>query len=176
MRDIVLIQIGDIGNVTALFQAIKEALENSFPLKCSFGEKIALPIKAWNSIRFQYRAEDFLLVPKKKGGMALAIADVDIYSGRLNFVFGLASSMEKSAVISLYRLHPEFYGKQDGDLCLKRARKEAVHEVGHLFSLGHCPSLSCVMSFSNSIMDVDRKEERLCKRCKGILERKQDRR
>lgn len=174
MKDLILIQIGDIEDASIILQGIKEALEDNFPLKCSFEEKIEVPLKAWNSIRGQYRAEEFLLVPRKKGEIALAITDVDLYSGRLNFAFGLASTMERSAVISLYRLHPEFYGKQDEELFLKRVRKEAVHEVGHLFGLGHCLNLECVMSFSNSIMDVDGKEEGLCKRCGNLLKKRGD--
>jgi len=172
MKDLWLIQVGEIENASILFQVIKEALESSFPLKCSFGEKQEVPLKAFDSNRGQYRAEDFLFLPKKKGELALAITDVDIYSGKLNFVFGLASSMERSAVISFYRLHPEFYGSQDKELFLKRAKKEAVHEVGHLFGLDHCKNLECVMSFSNSIGDVDRKEERLCQRCEDLIKKR----
>jgi hypothetical protein len=38
-----------------------------------------------------------------------------------------------------------------------------------LHGLGHCPDPLCVMSFSNTIRDVDRKNARLCPRCKSRL-------
>ena len=169
MKDLVLVQIGDIKDATVILQGIKEALEANFPLRCSLGKKVPLPLQAWNSRRGQYRVQEFLRLPKKRGELALGITDVDIYSRELNFVFGSASIAEGSVVISLYRLHPEFYGQQDEELFLRRTRKEAVHEVGHLFGLSHCPNPACVMSFSNSISDVDRKGEKLCERCEKII-------
>jgi hypothetical protein len=38
-----------------------------------------------------------------------------------------------------------------------------------MHGLGHCPDPLCVMSFSNTIRDVDRKSARLCPRCKFRL-------
>jgi archaemetzincin len=47
--------------------------------------------------------------------------------------------------------------------------KETLHELGHILGLEHCPNPRCVMSFSNSIYDVDRKEARFCEMCKKKL-------
>ena len=194
----VLVQIGEIRcpAASAIFQGIKEALEAHLPVKCSILEERAeLPSRAWDGRRGQYRVQGFLRLLKglsptqrsisgpgsgRESGkpapiLVLGITDVDIYSAGLNFVFGSASTSEGVAVISLYRLNPGFYyqGRRpdldDEGLLLRRARKEAVHEVGHLLGLGHCPDPGCVMSFSNSILDVDRKGEELCGRCRGLI-------
>lgn len=50
-----------------------------------------------------------------------------------------------------------------------RAVKEAVHELGHTYGLGHCRNPRCVMSFSNSLRDVDRKERDFCPSCRRKL-------
>jgi len=48
---------------------------------------------------------------------------------------------------------------------------EAVHELGHAFGLQHCGNPECVMFFSNSIMDTDRKGWHLCQQCRARLPR-----
>jgi archaemetzincin len=98
----------------------------------------------------------------------LAIVDHDLYVPELNFVFGEAG--QKVAVISLTRLRQEFYRlPQDQNLFYKRALTEAVHELGHTYGLGHCRNLHCVMFFSNSLMDTDRKGPEFCPECKTKL-------
>lgn len=100
----------------------------------------------------------------------LGIADVDLYAPGLNFVFGEADSILDVAIISLYRLRPEFYGRPpDETLFINRAVKEMVHELGHTFGLLHCSNPNCVMHFSNSLADTDIKEETFCSNCRPRL-------
>jgi hypothetical protein len=88
----------------------------------------------------------------------------------LNFVFGLADPSSRCAIISLARLYPEFYGQpRNPGLFKARAVKEAVHELGHLLGLGHCPDPACVMAFSNSLGDTDRKGPGFCAPCRELL-------
>lgn len=119
-----------------------------------------LPREGWSRSRRQYLASALMaLVPVPAlGNRALGIADADLYAPGLNFVFGLADIEGRRAVISLQRLRPEFYGSPPGDaLFLQRAVKEAVHELGHTYGLGHCRDPRCVMFFSNTLHDTDLK-------------------
>jgi len=73
-------------------------------------------------------------------------------------------------VIALPRLRQSFYDlPEDEALFHQRAVKEAVHELGHTYGLGHCRNPHCVMSFSNSLLDVDRKERDFCFPCRRKL-------
>lgn len=68
-------------------------------------------------------------------------------------------------------LRQEFYNlPRDQGLFHKRVLTEAVHELGHTYGLGHCKNLRCVMFFSNSLVDTDRKGPEFCPDCKKQLE------
>ncbi|WP_236953667.1 hypothetical protein [Methanocaldococcus bathoardescens] len=42
---------------------------------------------------------------------------------------------------------------------------EFIHEISHVLGLMHCKNKRCVMSFSNSIIDVDLKDWKYCEKC-----------
>ena len=53
---------------------------------------------------------------------------------------------------------------------IERIIKEAVHELGHTFSIRHCSDSSCVMHYCRSLNDVDNKKIRMCRYCSVMLE------
>ena len=70
------------------------------------------------------------------------------------------------AYFTCWHLRQEFYGlPRDKNLFRERALKEAVHELGHTYGLGHCPDSTCVMHFSNSLPDTDLKGWKFCPDC-----------
>jgi len=92
--------------------------------------------------------------------------DADMFAFGLNYVFGEAYALGAAALVSLWRLKPEFCRDQPNkSLYLLRAQKEAVHELGHTLGVKHCPRSLCVMHFSNSIFDTDKKQNLLCDDC-----------
>ncbi|MHA1792995.1 MAG: archaemetzincin family Zn-dependent metalloprotease [Promethearchaeota archaeon] len=103
----------------------------------------------------------------------LGIIQGDLYSDTnpaLNFIFGEAQVGKNSCVISICRLRPEFYGSSpDPDLLNQRILKEAIHELGHVLGLMHCKDPSCLMYFSNTIWDSDKKNISFCRNCKDKL-------
>lgn len=125
-------------------------------------KEVSIPAQAFNPQRGQYRANVLLdQARRKRSEHVLAVTSLDLYAGNLNFVFGLAELPGKAAVISFYRLH----FAADGERFKSRAVKEAIHELGHTFGLRHCTNPRCVMTFSNSLADTDRKATRFCIEC-----------
>lgn len=157
-----------------ILQRIAEGLTRIFPDTKSIviAEPMALPTSTFDRKRNQYHSTSILskmrsdTKDKKSFVPLLGVVDADIYSDELTYVFGEAFTSGKVALISLWRLRPQFYGA-DEDLSLYdlRVLKEAVHEVGHTLGLQHCQRSFCVMHFSNSIFDTDRKQSLLCDQC-----------
>ncbi|HWQ18832.1 MAG TPA: archaemetzincin family Zn-dependent metalloprotease [Methanotrichaceae archaeon] len=130
-------------------------------------EPIGVPASACDPARKQYSGSALLSAIPDMDQPVLGITGVDIYADGLNYIFGIASG--NKALISLKRLNPEYYGQEsDEDLLKVRALKEAMHELGHVFGLAHCPDKGCVMHFSNSIIDTDIKDWRYCGWCDGM--------
>jgi archaemetzincin len=135
-------------------------------------ETLPLPEEAYSKTRQQYRSDVILRAIRNFSethnifNRILGIVDIDLFVPRLNFVFGEAEYPGKASVISLWRLRPEFYGRNsDNQVVVERGTKEAVHELGHTLGLKHCDNPFCAMYFSNSIFETDRKQSLFCNRC-----------
>ena len=136
-----------------------------------------IPVQLFDKQRKQWKSNTILqwlsdmFKPSSKSTRLLAICDFDAYSDELNFVFGETYVDGSILAIYLPRLRQEFYGlKPDQPVFYQRLVKEAVHELGHSFGLGHCKNIKCVMHFSNSLSDTDIKTSHLCNICKGDLD------
>jgi archaemetzincin len=92
----------------------------------------------------------------------LGVADVDLYVPELNFVFGEADADRGVALFSLARLRTIGADERARTIFLKRAATEAVHELGHTYGLDHCANSRCVMWFSNTLAETDRKGTAMC--------------
>lgn len=172
MKEIVLVPVGE-GEWDVLLP-VMAAVEDALGRPCRLGGSQPHPTRAYDRRRDQYLASAILSalreVEEPGAERLLGVADLDLYAPGLNFVFGQASMGGREAVIALPRLRQRFYGLPD-DPALFQARvvKEAIHELGHTYGLGHCRDVGCVMSFSNSLWDVDRKSHRFCPACRRKL-------
>lgn len=176
-----MIQIVTIGDIQPkLLRDLASKIEKTFlPFTegCLLGASLEMPPAAYDAKRRQHDANLILervfhRVPGENRVLALTTHDLYTSSVNFNFIFGQAQCPGRVALVSLYRLNPEFYGQSDDGIFFERATKEAIHELGHTFWLGHCPDPSCVMCFSNSILDVDRKKPVFCKTCQRKLYRR----
>jgi archaemetzincin len=149
--------------------AVEGALASAFGVQVVVGPTFAVPPTSLDGARAQYLADAVLgAVPLPDGaGFSLGLVAVDLYTHGLSFVFGMACG--RRALVSINRLGSDLPGPRGQALLLLRAITEAVHEVGHLFGLGHCRDRDCAMFFSNTLADTDRKGPTLCSRCRAVL-------
>jgi archaemetzincin len=167
----VVIPIGQVDR--DLLALVADYLTQAYEPVWEIGPGLPCPPNAYNRRRCQYQASALLGVLRRvvrSSQWSLGVADLDYYVPGLSFVFGLASLAEHCALIALPRLRQEFYGlPQDDRLFEQRVVKEAIHEIGHVCGLEHCPDPRCVMHFSNSLADTDAKSHQLCQRCREKL-------
>ncbi len=164
-----------VGRVTPeVLVGIQEGLVKTFPDIHAAIIKYVLPIPqgAFDKKRNQYHSDIILgelkafSSKKPEFNRILGVVDVDIFASGLKYVFGEAYVEGGAALISVWRLKPEFYRDKPNMVLYKlRALKEALHELGHTLGIQHCPRSMCVMHFSNSIFDTDRKQNLLCDEC-----------
>lgn len=121
----------------------------------------------WSAGREQYRADRIIghlanSVPRHSLGL-FGLVGRDMYSGDLNFVFGLALLHRRASVHSLHR-----YDGTHQQLLL-RSLKLSAHELGHLFGIRHCVFYRCVMNGTNSLHESDGAPLHLCPACLAKL-------
>jgi archaemetzincin len=166
----VKITLKPLGNIAdEIMEELKDRVGGVFHCPVEIRVGFSDLAQAYNPERKQYFSSKLLASLKKseREERVVGIADVDLYVPRLNFVFGEADIVSGTAIVSLCRLKPEYYGlAPDEALFLERTTKEIVHELGHTFGLGHCPNNKCVMHFSNSLADTDLKEAHFCNKCR----------
>ncbi|MGD1006288.1 MAG: archaemetzincin family Zn-dependent metalloprotease [Ignavibacteriaceae bacterium] len=118
----------------------------------------------------QIIAEAVKLTPGFNGKVIL-LTNVDIYVPVLTFIFGEAQLNGKHSIVSVCRLHEEFYsGESNDSLLLQRTIKEVLHELGHNYGLVHCLNWDCVMHSSPGIEEVDIKGAAFCRSCASRVE------
>jgi archaemetzincin len=158
-----------------LLSFLQAGLTQELGAAVQVGGNLPLPASCPEGRR-QYPGEPFLEVlaaaRTPEGDVILGVTGVDLFVPGLNFIFGLADPRGRCAMISLARLYPEFYGQPRNPGRFKeRALKEAIHELGHLWGLDHCANPACIMFFSNSLTDTDRKGPGFCAQCQSIVKK-----
>lgn len=102
--------------------------------------------------------------------LALGLTGRDLGLPVFSHVFGLAQDGGTAAVVSLARLDPAFEGlPPDPEQLLVRALGVAVHELGHLAGLKHCPEAQCLMRFAGTVEKADARGQAFCPACQARL-------
>ena len=168
MSDLCLVAIGDVP--PKALEWIENTTAEWFPLPVRRLPPLSIPEAAYDARRGQYQSVELMKMLVKhapqNASRVLGVTDVDLAIPMISFLFGQAQFDGPVAVVSLCRLHQEFYGlPEEEELLRERTVKEVLHELGHTFGLVHCAESTCAMSLATHIELVDAKAEQYCARC-----------
>lgn len=155
-----IVFLGHVDNSSYINKRLKHEITFYYGTKTTSSNR-TIPDGTYYSKARRYRAEKLLakVAGKNRKDRILAIIQQDISAtgnGRYDWgVMGLTSG--NTCVVSLYRLKTT-----------DRLIKVAIHEIGHMYGLGHCPTPGCYMHAYVDLAEID-SEYQLCARCKNIL-------
>lgn len=167
-----------VGSVSGQAMGWAEAVAAEwFPFPVRRLPPMDAPLSSWDAARRQHQSVEIMraLARGVPPGAArvLGLTECDLAIPLLTFLFGQAQLDGPVALVSLCRLHQEFYRlPPDPSLLRERLAKEILHELGHTFGLTHCPRTECSMSLSTHIEMVDSKRVGWCEACGSRLVRR----
>jgi archaemetzincin len=168
------IVIAPIGDFTPeLLAAVSRGIQRVFGFATEVRPILPSLGFAFDSTRAQYHSTPILEKLSAAASSApikvLALANVDLFIPILTHVYGEAQLGGKACIVSTYRLNAAAGGCRQPEQAESRVVKEAIHELGHTFSLRHCRDPACIMHYCRSEADVDRKSNELCRYCHVML-------
>jgi len=157
-----------------ILEEVRDHTQRVFGFPARIMDAKERPTDVFDPVRGQYSSTKILrwvlLGVPADARKIVAITDGDLFIPVLTFVFGEAQVGGKGAVVSTARLRLDLSGLPSPQRLFRaRLLKECMHELGHTFGLTHCLFSRCVMSRSNTVLDVDAKDWNLCPSCKQLL-------
>lgn len=165
---VVVVPLGDVD-----FMLVNRLATNIGPV---FGRSVdilkgmKIPEESYNVIRGQHYASIILAklerIKANTRELILGICEEDIYLPDEAFILGYSDTILGTAVVSLFQIRQEFYGLPEDEMKVySRAFKQSVHQIAHLFELTSCRNPKCVNYYSQNMIDIDNKGEKLCDIC-----------
>jgi archaemetzincin len=169
---IVLVPVGTLDE--ALLERVSKSLTETFQRPATVHRSLPVPKYAFNPSRAQYHSAAILkrveTLRVAEWDSAIGIVDVDLFVPEVPFIFGEADRSTRSAIISLTRLRPETgTAESKREVTFKRLMSECIHQIGMIRGLAHCPNNRCVMFFSATVQDTDKKGMAFCANCRKRL-------
>jgi archaemetzincin len=168
----IYIQVYDKDLYPIVKQMLPEISKQYFGLPVKLMSMVGHQRPGWiEKNRKQARAETVIADVRKnmpRDGMRIVgLVNVDLYTGRTPWIFGVGDPKTGAAIVSTFRLRTS-----EKSRFRERLLTGIVHELGHTFGLIHCNyPRNCVMGFTSSLADYDYKPAQFCNTCREKLRR-----
>jgi archaemetzincin len=159
----------------AALQGVAAFIRTHLHLEAHILAPLRNPPNAYDQKRGQYNAaillKAFQSMPFDEGlDKVIAVMNVDLFIPIFTHVLGEANEGGRYALASLYRLGKAADGlPASTNQVVERLVKVAIHELGHLFNMGHCLNKHCLMHYSGNLTDLDMTSLAFCDYCSEFL-------
>lgn len=159
---------------------IGDAVTQAFGLKVVYRKAVPMPADAWYPKRKRHRADILLghLMSMARGAdfvIGATTQDISTTKGSHEDwgIFGLGQVGGQVCVVSSHRLKKKLSRSKRLTLGNERVRKVALHELGHVLGLPHCPTPGCLMhDAEGTVKTVDGENGAVCADCARFLREK----
>lgn len=170
-------------------ETVAGALETHYAVEPDFGPRVPLhePMppagtiheEAYDERRNQYEIEPLLesccavVETEQETDCAIGISNLPTYTGRKNYVFGVAFPNHDAALVSIDRFGNETSNDAEptttDDAAVTRTRKEAIKLFGYLHGADQCSTRGCVMGPAPTLFELDEQDEYICDACREAI-------
>jgi archaemetzincin len=168
-----VVPFGDVPQ--AALRGVAAFIRTRLELEAEIIPALPNPAFAFDRKRGQYNAAAILKACAstpldERFDKVIGVLNVDLFIPIFTHVLGEAQEGGRFALASLYRLHgTDDRVQASPDQVVERLLKVAVHELGHLFNLGHCLDKRCLMHYSGNLSDLDETNLSLCPYCSEFM-------
>lgn len=172
----VLIGVAPFGHVPqAALQGVAAFIRTGLQSEAEILPALPTPAFAFDKKRGQYNAATILRscesIPfDERLDKVIGVLNVDLFIPIFTHVLGEAQEGGRFALASLYRLQRSVdRPSASPDQMIERLVKVSVHELGHLFNMGHCLDKRCLMHYSGNLADLDETWLGFCHYCSEFI-------
>jgi predicted Zn-dependent protease len=171
-RTIFLVPLGDFRDTRSL-ERIRGFVNAYFSLPVRIAKPREIPARSYSRSKRRYNADEILLDMQLDLAdpvfVATGITSADLYSGRLDSVYGLSYSDLRTSIVSTRHLWRDENDSNSPEERLRLA-KLIVHEICHNLGFPHCAAHACRMNGTSGFRDLERAPTHLCGPCQKKLQ------
>jgi len=165
---LVIVPLGEVDYF--LINKLATNLSASLSLSSNIMQGVRIPPESYNIMRSQYFSTVILqnleIMKSSQRELLLGIMEEDIYNANGHYIISDLDRLTGCGVISLLHLRSDFYGLPENEkLIYPRLFKESFKIIAQFMGLRACRNPHCVMYYSDSMQDIDDKNQKFCDIC-----------
>jgi predicted Zn-dependent protease len=169
------IKAEDLGNDETVVDVYREALLRSEGQDAADEFSAAMEVPAakreqWEIADLNDHMKKAIKPYRKKKIGYMGVANADAFSGKSNFIFGIAENKRYSSMITYRRFTADFNEEPPNpDRLVERTLKQALSSTGFMFGVRRCSDPTCARAYPHNLAEHDAKKVHLCSRCRNGL-------
>lgn len=126
----------------------------------------------WDADKMLFRVEGSVVDFNRPHRWILAVTDLDIYSDKNNYQFGVGDINGPVGLISAARFSAKFNEENPKrERLTTRLLKQALSTFGFMIDVPRCSTPDCARAYPSSLQEHDEKSDQLCAECEAAFKK-----